>query len=275
MADGTSGWNGAVERISPSEGSPDTGWRAVVICDHARNAQPPGIDLGLSDVEMARHIAFDPGARGTVVELARRLRGPAVMSTFSRLVIDPNRGEDDPTLVMRLYDGTIIPGNRHVETAEIEARLAAYHRPYHHALDAALDAVIAAGEVPLIVSIHSFTPQLRGRAPRPWQIGLLYDKDVRVAEPLYRVLEDMGPGPDGSAPVIGDNEPYSGQLRGDCLWRHGTMRGIAHVLVEIRNDLIATPADEIAWAAHLDRALRRALPPQTLGFLAPSEPLSV
>jgi len=220
--------------------------RLVLVCDHARNAVPPEIgDLGLSPEDMARHIAWDVGARGVTVALARTLGCGAVLSTFSRLVIDPNRGEDDPTLVMRLYDGSIIPANRSVGPREIARRLDAYHRPYHRAIDAALDAVIAAGEPPALVSIHSFTPQFQGRAWRPWQIGLLWDRDDRLIRPL---MARLGAEPDL---VIGDNEPYTGQLTGDCMWRHGTERGIPHVLIEIRNDLVAAPEGQDAWAARL------------------------
>ncbi|MEM9783754.1 MAG: N-formylglutamate amidohydrolase [Pseudomonadota bacterium] len=270
MADGSKAWSGPVQRVPGTPGPPSTGWRAIVLCDHAANTVPPGITLGIEAADMARHIAWDPGARGTVLALAGLLGAPAVLTTFSRLVIDPNRGEDDPTLVMRLYDGTIIPGNRAVDDAVVAERLEAYHRPYHHAIDSVIDEVLAAGEVPVLISIHSFTPQLKGRHLRPWQTGLLYGPDLRVAEPLYRALEALGPGPDGAAPIVGDNQPYTGALEGDCMWRHGTARGIANVLVEIRNDLIATEAMQGAWAAHLDRALRVALPPACAGLLAPS-----
>ena len=112
---------------------------------------------------MARHIAWDIGARGVTLGLAEHLGASAVLSRFSRLVIDPNRGADDPTLVMKLYDGTIVPGNRGVDAAEIARRTETLHRPYHEAIDAALDAIVADGKTPALVSIHSFTPQLRGR----------------------------------------------------------------------------------------------------------------
>lgn len=234
-----------VERILPEDGNPDLR-RLVLVCDHARNAVPPEIgDLGLPDDEMARHIAYDVGARGVTLGLAARLGAGAVLSTWSRLVIDPNRGEDDPTLVMRVYDGTIVPGNRHIDAAEIERRKAAYHRPYHAAIDAALDAVVAAGMAPVLLSVHSFTPQFRGRPWRPWHVGVLWDRDARLVHPLIARLRAE---PDL---VVGDNEPYSGQLRGDCMWIHGTSRGIPHALIEIRNDLIGTAEDQAAWAARL------------------------
>lgn len=244
-----------VEELPPGAGGHGAGRvpGLVLVCDHARNAVPPEIDLGLSEADMARHIAYDVGARGVTLALAEALGAPAVLSTFSRLVIDPNRGEDDPTLVMRLYDGSIVPGNRRVDAGEVARRLDAYHRPYHRAIDAALDARIAAGEAPALVSLHSFTPQFKGRPWRPWQIGLLWDRDARLVPPL---MDRLAAEPDL---VVGDNEPYTGRLVGDCMWRHGTRRGIPHVLIEIRNDLVATPEGEAAWADRLAPHIRAAV----------------
>jgi predicted N-formylglutamate amidohydrolase len=225
----------------------------LLVCDHARNTVPAAVgDLGLPEADMERHIAYDVGARGVTLALAERLGCAAVLSTVSRLVIDPNRGEDDPTLVMRLYDGSIVPGNRAVTAEEIARRIAAYHRPYHAAIGAALDGIVAEGVEPALVSIHSFTPALRGRAPRPWHVGLLWDRDARLVRPLMSLLTAEGD------LVVGDNEPYTGRLPGDCMARHGTERGVPHVLIEIRNDLIATPAGQSAWAARLAPLLRTA-----------------
>jgi predicted N-formylglutamate amidohydrolase len=227
---------------------------SLVLCDHATNIVPPSVaggDLGLPPEEMARHIAYDIGARGVSIELSRLLDAPALMTRFSRLVIDPNRGEFDPTLLMRLYDGTIIPGNRHADAAERERRLDDWHRPYHQAITARIDAMIAAGQDPALLSIHSFTPRLRGGAPRPWHVGVLWDRDERIARPLIEMLgaeEDV---------CVGDNEPYLGALEGDTMFRHGTMRGLRHVLIEVRQDLIETPEQQIAWARRLAPILSR------------------
>lgn len=242
-----------VEHLSPGSG-PDAMTDVLLVCDHARNAVPPEIGtLGLSAEDMGRHIAFDPGARGVTLGLAQRLDAGAVLSTFSRLVIDPNRGEDDPTLVMRLYDGSIIPANRRIGHGEIERRLESYYRPYHAATAEALDAIEERGEAPVLVSIHSFTPRFKGRQRRPWHVGILWDRDDRMVRPL---LERLRAEPDLS---VGDNEPYTGQLRGDCMWRHGTSRGLPHVLIEIRNDLIADAADQARWAERLAPMLRAAI----------------
>ncbi|MFQ8429832.1 N-formylglutamate amidohydrolase [Amaricoccus sp. W119] len=233
----------AFERVNGAGRAP-----ILVLCDHATNRVPPSVaggDLGLPAAEMERHIAYDIGARGVALGLARRLGAPALLTRFSRLVIDPNRGEYDPTLLMRLYDGTIIPGNRHADQAERERRLDAWHRPYHQAITAEIDAMIADGREPALISIHSFTPRLRARPSRPWHVGVLWDRDRRMAEPLIARLEAEGD------IAVGDNEPYRGALEGDTMFRHGTMRGLRHVLIELRQDLIAAEEEQEAWAARL------------------------
>jgi predicted N-formylglutamate amidohydrolase len=230
----------------------DRASRWLVTCDHASNAVPPevnGGDLGLAPEDMARHIAWDPGAAGVSIALAERLGAPAILSNFSRLVIDPNRGEDDPTLLMKLYDGTIVPANRHADPAEIERRLAAYYRPYH----GAVARLAARREDTVFVAIHSFTPQLRGRDPRPWHIGVLYGKDDRFAQPLLRRLRAE------SDLCVGENEPYGGHLDGDSVDRHAIRPGRVNVLIELRNDLIATDAEQVAWAERLAPILEEVL----------------
>ena len=225
--------------------------RWLVTCDHAANTVPDSVgggDLGLPSEDMARHIAYDVGAAGVARALAERLNGPAIYSNFSRLVIDPNRGEDDPTLLMKLYDGTIIPANRTADRAEREHRLTLCYRPYHDAL-----AKLAARPATVLVSIHSFTPQLRGRSPRPWQIGVLYAGDTRLALPL---LDRLRQEPDLT---VGDNEPYSGHLPGDAVDRHALQYGRPNVLIELRNDLIADPSGQQAWADRLAPILETTL----------------
>jgi predicted N-formylglutamate amidohydrolase len=229
--------------------------RLLLICDHATNIVPEevgGGSLGLPEEEMARHIAYDIGARAVTLELARLMEAPAILTRFSRLVIDPNRGEDDPTLVMRLYDGTIIPGNRRVTAEDVETRLNAWHRPYHRAIDAGIDRMAAEGRTPALVAIHSYTRQLKGRPARPWQVGILWHRDGRLARPLMARLRAEGF-------CVGDNEPYSGELEGDTMSRHGTARNLAHVLIELRQDLISTPEGQRLWAARLAPILSEAI----------------
>lgn len=218
--------------------------RWLVTCDHATNRVPDwvgGGDLGIAAPDMARHIAYDVGAAGLTRALAQRLDAPAILSDFSRLVIDPNRGEDDPTLLMRIYDGTVIPTNRHADMAERERRLARLYRPYH----AAYETLAAARPDRAICAIHSFTRQLRGRPRRPWAVGVLYShKDERLGPALIRECRDAGW-------ITGDNEPYSGHLQGDSIDRHALAHGRPNVLIEIRNDLIEDSAGQELWADRL------------------------
>ncbi|GLK70434.1 N-formylglutamate amidohydrolase [Ancylobacter dichloromethanicus] len=217
----------------------------ILLCDHAANALPPGYgSLGLPKAELERHIGYDIGAAGVTRMLAHRLGCPAVLTRYSRLLIDPNRGEDDPTLVMRLSDGAVVPGNRHVDEAEIERRLARFHRPYHDAIDDEIEAALAQGVVPVLLSLHSFTPVWRGLA-QPWHAAVLWDSDPRFTRELIDALEAPGD------LIVGDNEPYDGALRGDCLYRHATLRGLANTLLEIRQDLIAEVEGQRAWADRL------------------------
>ena len=230
--------------------------RWLITCDHATNTVPPGVgggDLGLSREDMERHIAYDVGAYGVAQHLGTLLESPAISANFSRLVIDPNRGEDDPTLLMKLYDGSVIPGNRHADAAERERRLNLCYRPYHEQL-----ARMAALPHAVIVSVHSFTRQLRGRDPRPWQIGILHTEDDRLSAPLIDLLKQE---PDL---CVGDNEPYSGHLPGDAIDRHATAFGRPNVLIELRNDLIADHAGQKNWAERLAPILTGALNRSTL-----------
>jgi predicted N-formylglutamate amidohydrolase len=223
----------------------------VVLCDHASNALPPEYgDLGLPAGEFRRHIAYDIGAAALARQIAAALDAPAVLSRFSRLLIDLNRGEDDPTLIMRLSDGAVVPGNAQVDAREQQQRLERYYLPYHAAVTRALDAALATGRAPAILSVHSFTPAWKSR-PRPWHAGILWDRDPRLAVPLIEALRA-----DGSL-VVGDNEPYVGALKGDTLYRHGSQRGLAHALIEVRQDLIADDEGVLQWAARLVPILGR------------------
>ncbi len=218
--------------------------RTVVICDHATNTVPDFVnngDLGISKTDMARHIAYDVGALGVSKHLAELLDAPLVHSNFSRLVIDPNRGEDDPTLVMQLYDGSIIPANRQITVEDQSKRLDKCYRPYH----AALETVLAGHENPVIISIHTFTKQLNGYATRPWHVGVLYSDDERLSRPLLAKLKAH---PDL---CVGDNQPYSGHLQGDTMDTHALHLKRIHALIEIRNDLVETPTTQKEWAKKL------------------------
>jgi predicted N-formylglutamate amidohydrolase len=222
----------------------------VILVDHASNWIPPEYaDLGLPATELERHIAYDIGAAALGRALAERFRACALFTRFSRLLIDPNRGEDDPTLIMRLSDGAVIPGNAQMDPAEAARRIARFYRPYHEAIAALLDGLSAAERAPAILAIHSYTPVWKG-AQRPWHAGILWDRDPRMALPLLAALQ-AEPGL-----RVGDNEPYAGALKNDTMYRHGTQRGFAHALLEVRNDLIASPAGVLEWADRLEPILR-------------------
>lgn len=218
----------------------------VLVADHARRDLPEEYgDLGLPPAEFERHIAYDIGVEMVTRELATMLGAPAVLATFSRLLIDPNRGDDDPTLVRQLYDGTIIPANYPLSEEERERRLERFYRPYHDAVAALVASVAkASGSAPFIFSVHSFTPYMQG-IDRPWHVGVLWDLDDRAPRPLIDMLKA-----DGTL-VVGDNEPYDGALRGDTMFKHAIVNGYAHALLEIRQDLIAKPEQAAAWAARL------------------------
>lgn len=232
-------------------GAADAG--LVLIADHASNRVPPDLaDLGLAAGEFRRHIAWDIGVEGLTRALAARLGVPAVLSRFSRLVIDPNRGDDDPTLIMRLSDGAVVPGNARIGAEEREARIARFWRPYDAAIRDTIDAGFAAGRAPVLFSLHSFTPVWRGRA-RPWHCGVLWDADPRLPQFL---LERLGTDPEL---VVGDNEPYDGALNGDTMYRHGTRRGLVHAILEVRQDLIADADGIAAWTDRLAPILTDAM----------------
>ncbi|WP_406854767.1 N-formylglutamate amidohydrolase [Alsobacter sp. KACC 23698] len=228
-------------------GDPASG--VVLLCDHASNAIPAEYaSLGLPAGQLERHIAYDIGIAATTRRMAEILGCPAVFSTFSRLLIDPNRGEDDPTLVMRLSDGAVVPGNAKADRAEVERRLARFYRPYDRAVEAAIAASLEAGPPPMVVSMHSFTPAWKG-APRPWHVTVLWDADPRLPLPLIEALQAEGD------LVVGDNEPYDGALAGDTINRHATARGLSNALIEVRQDLIGTEAGALAWGERLARII--------------------
>ena len=216
-------------------GSPRRGG-IVTVCDHAANAVPEGITLGVSAQTMEKHIAWDIGAAGVVERMARRHGIPAHLAKFSRLVIDLHREEDSPGLIPETSDGQLIPGNIGADRA---ARVEKFYRPYHRALERWLDAA----QPGLILSMQSLTPSLES-APqdRPWEIALLYNQDDRAAKQAIRYFAELGC-------TVGDNEPYSGKQLNATMNRHAEAHGRPYCAIEIRNDLIATRAGQARWAA--------------------------
>jgi predicted N-formylglutamate amidohydrolase len=222
----------------------------LLLCDHAQNTLPSEYGtLGLPATELERHIAYDIGAAAVTRQVAQALGVPAILTRFSRLLIDPNRGLDDPTLIMRISDGAVVPGNRHLDADERLSRVRRYYEPYHNRVDGLIEDCVAAGVPPALLSIHSFTDNWKG-VPRPWHAAILWDRDYRFAVPLLDALRSE------AGIIVGENEPYDGKLAGDSMWQHGTRRGLAHTIVEIRQDLIRTPEGQLEWAGRLVEAVK-------------------
>lgn len=218
-------------------GTPITGG-IVCVVDHASNAVPADMDLGIPSHLLHEHIALDIGTEAIAELLARDHAVPAHIAAVSRLVCDLNREETAPGLVPEASDGHAIPGN---VAADREGRLNRFHRPYHNALAEWL----AAAEPALILSLHSFTPRLAtSDAARPWQVGVLYNTDDRAARIAIPLLEAEGLN-------VGDNLPYSGRDLNYTMNRHAEAEGRAYLGIELRQDLVATPADQSRWAAIL------------------------
>lgn len=228
----------------------------LLLCDHASNKIPKSISknaLGLNKEKLNSHIAFDIGAKKTAMLLSEKLKCPLMYTNYSRLVIDPNRAKEDPTSIMQIYDGTIILGNADLSNEQIQERRKNFYEPYHKKIAEFLKFKKISGCFVCIVSIHSFTPRLKGKSQRPWDVGILWDRDERISKPLIREFTKLGKF------CIGENQPYSGNLKGDTLNQHGTKNKIPHVLIEIRNDLILRLSDQKKWSLLLAKALSKAV----------------
>jgi predicted N-formylglutamate amidohydrolase len=226
----------------------------ILFCDHAGRHVPRQLgDLGLSAACFDQHIAWDIGIAALGRQLCTRLDAPLLLSRYSRLVIDCNRHLEDPTSVPQISDKIEVPGNRQLSAAQRGQRAAEVFVPYHHALDQLIDGKLAAGQLPVLLSLHSFTPVMNG-FQRPWHIGILWNEDARLPVPLMRRLA-AEPGL-----VVGDNEPYSGRDgHGYSMRVHAEQRQLAHALIEVRQDLIATDEGVARWADILHRVCHEVL----------------
>ena len=236
-------------RIGPASAHP----HFVLVCDHASNAVPAHMErLGLDQAELDRHIGWDIGAAMVTRALSALLDAPAYLSGYSRLVVDCNRPVGSPTAMPAVSDGTVVPANQSIAPAEAAARTDAFFRPYHDAIAACLDRAIGFGAVPILVAVHSFTPVFDGFA-RPWEVGLLYEHDDRLVQPLKEALAALRPGL-----TIGDNEPYAIVGPSDySIPVHGQGRGLPHIEIELRQDLIGTQEGAEAWAETLAVAFKQ------------------
>ncbi|WP_379921225.1 N-formylglutamate amidohydrolase [Erythrobacter sp. R86502] len=220
--------------------------RGGIVCtaDHASNAVPADIDLGIPQHLLHEHIAIDIGTAAIAERLAQDHAIPAHIAAVSRLVCDLNRDETAPGLVPERSDGHPIPGNVGVDREE---RLARFHRPYHTELADWLDDA----EPALILSLHSFTPHLASRdEPRPWEVGVLYNQDDRAARIAIPLLAAEGLN-------VGDNLPYSGRDLNYTMNRHAEVHGRPYLGVELRQDLVQTPESHDRWAGLLAKIAQR------------------
>lgn len=227
-----------VELIAPESAAP-----ILLVCEHAGQAVPQRLeDLGLPAAEMERHIAWDIGAAALTRRLQELLAAPAVLQRYSRLVIDCNRPPGVPTSIPTISDGTTVPGNQHLTEAAREVRVEEIFLPFERAVAGRLEAAPRR----LLADIHSFTPVMQN-VRRPWEVGLLFNRDDRAAKALMRLLEARRPGL-----VAAFNEPYAVSDTSDyTIPVHGERRGQPAVLIEVRNDLIDRPEGVEAWAALL------------------------
>ena len=253
---------------------PDLRW--LVVCDHASNRMPSPLGkLGLNSVELNEHIAWDIGAADAARRLAEQLNAPSIYCNYSRLVIDCNRYPSARDSSPDVSDGIYVPGNKNISNDALVLRRDEIFKPYHTAIANHLDAVAAKGYCPVFLSIHSCTRHMRG-ADRPWHIGLAWRRDDRFTRPVLGALRDLTDEP------IGDNLPYDLELGGDFTTpEHAMTRGLAHLQVEFRNDLINTRDAAIYQADLLHRAIARVADDEDImqrcwrhqHFLEPDDPV--
>ncbi len=226
--------------------NPESTSRVLLVCDHASCRIPFALgDLGVSEAERTDHIGWDIGAAAVARRLAALLGAPAILAGYSRLVIDCNRPAAAPDRIPAVSDSIPVPGNEGLDQSAVGVRVDDLFTSYHDAIGAALDRIEARGEIPLLISVHSFTPRLANGADRPWEIGICWDNDRRMADPMIERLR-------GDGLRVGANEPYDfGVLTDYTLPVHGEDRGLPSLLMEIRNDEIRTPERVETWAVRL------------------------
>ncbi len=226
----------------------------MLFCDHASRYIPASLrQLSLSHDDLARHIAWDIGAADITRHMALRLDAPAVLCNYSRLIIDCNRLLRDPTLIPSSSDGSAIPGNAVLSEADRRARLEAIYVPYHRAIEDLAEAMRERHGVAAVLAIHSCTDRMNGRF-RPWEIGICWERDDRIAAPVMAALRNVG------TIAVGDNQPYGLVTGEDCsLPIHGVRRGWPHLQVEFRQDLIGTETAAHKWADILLAAIQPTL----------------
>ena len=214
----------------------------LLVADHASNHVPADIDLGIDPALLNEHIAVDIGIDPLARIVAAELGCPAILARVSRLVIDLHRHEHELAAIPPVSDGHVIPGNADLHAEGREARIARFHRPYHALVEEKVEALKPA----MLFTLHSFTPRLRTDpdGERPWEVGILYNKDERAARIAINLLRKAG------IPT-GDNEPYSGKLLNATMDRHAEARGLPYLAIEVRQNLILDEDGVEAWANRL------------------------
>lgn len=223
-------------------------------CEHAGKLFPKRLaTLGVSPQDLERHITYDIGAAGLARGLSRRLDAHLVLQNYSRLVVDCNRSPGAEDFITTISEKTEIPGNRGISEQQVKARADEIFHPYHDTISAALDERISSGRKTVLVAVHSCTPVFHG-VSRPWHVGVLYEHDPRFALILLELLEDEG------HLCVGDNEPYFMTSEKDyAVPVHAQNRGIPHVELEIRQDLLGSEQGQEEWAEFLAGILREGL----------------
>ncbi len=235
----------AYEVVNPDGVAP-----LLLSCDHAENYLPDHLHgLGLDPHHLTRHIAYDIGAKQVASLLSSMFSAPLISANYSRLVIDLNRHLDDPTLIVTHADGVVIPGNQQLSADERNQRIEKYFNPYHNQYSDMVTSLKSTHQRPVILSIHSFTPTLNG-FQRPWDFGVLWDRDEFLARQL---IDNLSKIPDR---VVGDNQPYhANDPRGYAQVEHAEGRNVELALLEIRQDLITDPAGQRLVAEQIYQAL--------------------
>jgi predicted N-formylglutamate amidohydrolase len=227
----------------------------LLVGDHVSNLIPASLQqLGLEDPVLQEHVAYDIGSRKLLTHLVEHLDAPAVIAGYSRLVVDLNRGLEDPSVIPEVSDNIPIPGNQNLSRDDRNRRVHSFYTPYRAAIDHALHGFRQRGIIPALIAIHSFTPQMAGYE-RPWHIGVLWDKDPRIPLPFMQRLRAHP-----QQINVGDNQPYSGKHPADyTIDHHAEAAGLPHVSIEVRQDLVNTEAGAEKWATILADALAEIL----------------
>ena len=225
----------------------------ILVCDHASNSMPREFGgLGLEAADLGRHIAFDPGALGVAQSMAANLDAPLVRSNASRLLIDCNRPLDAPDLIAEVSEIYDIPGNKGLTIAQKAERIERFYHPFHSAVEAVVLPRLKAGKHPGFIAVHSFNPIYRG-VQRPWEIGIIHDEDSAWALAMVDLIRAE------TGFTVGVNQPYSPKDRVYfTLERHARSRGLPAVMIEVRNDEIATDKQQAVWGDLLSRAAKTA-----------------